>query len=172
MWDKGRERQRHREGRKMFFNRCVVWSWFCLQISTSVLWYNPPGRHSCTDTWRGSFQGAARNGVGSLVIIDQEGLKHNSSLVSGANLDQISIKSVNVHYHPLQSSFVFIQPTLKKQFRILYILTFGLILSDLVKRLFVCCNPPQSFKHESMVKVGQRSSLCVKLPFKDQLKLI
>lgn len=56
-------RQGERERRKESVHLCVVWSWLRLQLSTSVLWYNPPGRHSCTDTWRGSFRGAGGNGV-------------------------------------------------------------------------------------------------------------
>lgn len=61
-------RQGERERRKESVHLCVVWSWLRLQLSTLVLWYNPPGRHSCTDTWRGSFQGAGGNGVVSLII--------------------------------------------------------------------------------------------------------
>lgn len=31
----------------------------CVQLSTWGLWCNPPGQHSCTDTWRGSSRAAA-----------------------------------------------------------------------------------------------------------------
>lgn len=64
MWDEERESGRGKES----IHLCVVWSWLCLQLSTSVLWYNPPGRHSCTDTWRESSRGAGGNGVITLVI--------------------------------------------------------------------------------------------------------
>lgn len=40
---------------------CVLGSCLCLHLSTSAPCYNPPGRHSCTNTWRGSSRGAEGN---------------------------------------------------------------------------------------------------------------
>lgn len=44
---------------------CVLGSCFCLHLSTSAPCCNPPGRHSCTNTWRGSSRGAGANKVTS-----------------------------------------------------------------------------------------------------------
>lgn len=44
---------------------CVLGSCVCPHLSTSAPCCNPPGRHSCTNTWRGSSPGAGGNKVTS-----------------------------------------------------------------------------------------------------------